>query len=240
MRSRNHPSFNKVLRGHIPDLGQAALVVSGTRDARVVTRYLRRLDEWLKRAMPPPLAVEEEAQARLIFHELWRQKPERYRPGGSFRLTEVIDAQMSPELGPVGNCLGLTLFYNCLLERQGIVAQAVFLPNAFGRGPHVFSLLVTPGGFVDVENILPDGFDYAGHRDAVGRTTWGNRELIAEVLAAEGNELFEAQQLQEAVEKYRAVIELNPRHPSAHLNLGMALSQLGRLSEAEEAFEEAT
>lgn len=234
-----HTSYQDVLRGHIPDLGQAALVVSGTRDARVVTRYLRRLDDWLESAIVAPCPTGE-AQARLVFQELWRQKPQRYQPGGSFRLTEVIDAQMGPGLGPVGNCLGLTLLYNALLERWGMDVGAVYLPHAFRGGPHAFSLVLTPGGSVDVENILPDGFDYAGHRDAVGRTTWGNRELIAEVLAAEGNELFEAQRLQEAVEKYRAAIELNPRHPSAHLNLGMTLSQLGRLSEAEEAFEEAT
>lgn len=230
----------KLLKGRIPDLASAALVASGVGDAEAISRYLRRLDDWLKRMALFAHPEDEAVRARLIFEALWRGKPERYQPGGSFRLNEVIDAQTAEGLGPVGNCLGLTLFYNSLLERQGIAAQAAYLPHAFGRGPHVLSLLPTLQGSIAVENIFPHGFDYAGHQGVAGMIVWGNRELVAEVFAARGNELFEGDRLQEALECYRTAIRLNGRHPSAYLNLGTVLSLLGRLAEAEDVFKRAT
>src|SRR5690606_28624129 len=45
--------------------------------------------------------------------------------------------------------------------------------------------------------------------------------------------------LEMAVEEYREAIDLDPEYPDAHLNLGIALADLGRVKEAEMAFERA-
>jgi hypothetical protein len=105
-------------------------------------------------------------------------------------LNDVIDAQLSKESQSAGNCLGLTVLYNCLLKKIGIAAGALYLENAFGKGPHVLTLLRRSASPIDIENSLPDGFDYQGHLDDPSRTKWGERELVADIYHSLGNELF--------------------------------------------------
>lgn len=66
---------------------------------------------------------------------------------------------MSTEGSVVGNCLGLTLLYNCLLRKIGIQARALFLEYAFNKAPHVLILLPAEEREIEIENILPEGFD---------------------------------------------------------------------------------
>src|SRR5690606_13175763 len=54
---------------------------------------------------------------------------------------------------------------------------------------------------------------------------------LASFLAAHGLEM--------AVEEYREAIDLDPEYPDAHVNLGIASADLGRIKEAEMAFERA-
>ena len=111
-------------------------------------------------------------RARALFDWLWEEKPDRYKTHGNFKLNEVIDAQLNRNKRTVGNCLGLTLLYNCLLRKMGIHAEALYLENAFETGPHVLTFLQTKESFVDIENILPDGFDYKGHLNHPLRIRW--------------------------------------------------------------------
>ena len=66
-------------------------------------------------------------RARALFTWLWIEKPNRYKSHGNFRLNDVIDAHLNRDSQSVGNCLGLTLFFNCLLRRMGIEADALYL-----------------------------------------------------------------------------------------------------------------
>lgn len=120
-------------------------------------------------------------KSRALFTWLWIEKPNRYKSHGNFCLNDVIDAHLNKDRQSVGNCLGLTLFFNCLLKRMGIEANAIYLENAFGIGPHVLTLLQSKDFSIDIENILPDGFDYKRHLSNPSRMRWGDRELVADI-----------------------------------------------------------
>jgi tetratricopeptide (TPR) repeat protein len=167
------------------------------------------------------------AKARSLFTWLWIEKPTRYKSHGPFRLGEVADAQLSEEHQTVGNCLGLTLLYNCLLRRIGIEAEALYLENAFGIGPHVLTLVKTEGFLIDVENILTDGFDFKGHLANPSRIRWGDRELVADIYHSLGNEFFKKERFIEALNHYDRAIQLNPQYEKAHLNKAILLNRMG-------------
>lgn len=173
--------------------------------------------------MPPPDPVE---KARALFTWLWIKKPARYKPQGNYKFGEVIDAQLSDDAKVVGNCLGLTLLYNCLLRRMGIMTEALYLENAFGIGPHVLTILQTEESMIDIENISPEGFDYKGHLNHPSRTRWGDRELVADIYHSMGNEFFSKGELIKALENYDVAIHLNPQYEKAHVNKAILLSKI--------------
>jgi len=201
------------------DFEKEALWASGIKGKDELTVYENKLHlilhQFLSKFFPVPDAL---TQARHLFNWLWKEKPNRYERHGQFRLSSVIDAQLDKGNRAVGNCLGLTLLYNCLLKKMGIHADALYLENAFGIGPHVLTLLQTEASAIDIENILPDGFDYKGHLDNPSRTRWGDRELVADIYHSIGNELFSKSKLTEALENYEKALRLNPRYEKARLN----------------------
>jgi tetratricopeptide (TPR) repeat protein len=138
----------------------------------------------------------------------------------------VIDAQLNKEIQTVGNCLGLTLLYNCLLLRMGIMAEALFLEDAFGIGPHVLTILPTKDSSIDVENIFPNGYDYKGHLMHLSRIKWGDQELVADIYHSTGNEFFSKGELSKALENYEVCFRLNPSYEKAHLNRDILLDKM--------------
>jgi tetratricopeptide (TPR) repeat protein len=158
---------------------------------------------------------------------LWEKKPARYKPHGSFKLNNVIDAQLSKENQTVGNCLGLTLLYNCLLRRIGIRAEAIYLEEAFERGPHVLTTIQRNASIIDIENILPEGFDYKGHLNHPSRTRWGDKELVADIYHSLGNESFSKGEFMKALEYYEISLSLNPSYEKARLNRIILLDKMG-------------
>ncbi len=224
------------LEGGRIGLDREALIASGADSQSVLAEYLAKLDQLCQRiaAALPPKAGEVE-RARAILHWLWREKPHRYQYGGNFRLTDVLDAQMG-EGDRVGNCLGLTLLYNVLGQRFGLKLRTVQLEDAFGLGPHVFSVLHAKRRSIDIENVFPYGFDYRGHRENPQRQDWGDRELVADIYHSRANGLFEQGELEGAVENYDKALRLNPRYIKARLNKGIALVELGRVEQARDLF----
>ncbi len=175
--------------------------------------------------IPHPAPVQ---KARALFTWLWQSKTNRYKSQGNYRLSKVIEAQTREGRHSVGNCLGLTLLYNCLLREMGIHAGALYLENAFGEGPHVLTLLKVKKSFIDVEHILADGFDYQGHHADPARTTWGDQELVADVYHSVANELFEKGDFPEALKNYNVAIAFNPHYERAHINRTILLDKLGK------------
>ncbi|RKX42458.1 MAG: hypothetical protein DRP27_09355 [Thermotogae bacterium] len=225
-------------KGEKIDLAQGALIASGINDEGEFNRYLAKIDH-LCQEMAQTQKGSDVERAQEIFHRLWQAKPHRYEYRGSFKLGDVLDAQLG-EKEKVGNCLGLTTLYNVLAQRSGLEVRAVHLEDAFGIGPHVFTVLYFGTRSIDIENIFPYGFDYQGHKGNPQREEWGDRELIADIYHSVANCYFEQGMWQSAIENYDKAIRLNPKYAKACLNKGIALAELGQLEEAREWFKKGT
>ncbi len=210
------------------DFVREALLASGLAKDREVAVYIAKLDRLYQQfvhEMKPGRDPMIRAQA--IFDWLWIKKPNRYDRHGDYRLSDTIDAQFSEGKQAVGNCLGLTLLYNSLLQKSAINPAALHLENAFERGPHVLTVLQTGESVIDIENILPEGFDYKGHLQNPSRTKWGDRELVADIYHSLGNEYYEKGCYREALRSYGHATRLNPRYESARLNKAIVLGRIG-------------
>jgi tetratricopeptide (TPR) repeat protein len=226
-------------RGGEIDLAQGALLASGVETVKELNRYLEKIDRLYRRIaealLDLPPKGSDSKKARGIFNWLWQEKTHRYVYGGNFRLTRVLDAQLGGE-EKVGNCLGLTVLYNALAQRFGLEVKVARLEDAFGLGPHLFTVLYAGERTVDIENIFPDGFDYRGHPGTEQREEWGDRELIADIYHSVGNDLFASGKLERSIGSYDRALILHPGYNRAHLNKGIALVELGRVEEAKEWF----
>ena len=209
------------------DLEREALIASGLKEGDRITRYLTRLQhlhvQFLSNVTTSDSAL---TRAKQLFDWLWNDRPNRYRPKGSYRLYEVIDTQISGESESVGNCLGLTLLYNCLLRKSGIKAKGLNLENAFGTRPHVLTFLKAERLTIDVENIVPEGFDYKGHLKNLSRTVWGDKELVADIYHSLGNDFFEKQEFNSALFHYDLALKLNPEYEKARMNKVILLDKM--------------
>jgi len=201
------------------DLKKQALIASGLKGENRLAAYAEKLEFLIQKCLPHNYdSFSIKAQAKILFDGLWQHKPDRYRPNGNYRLDEVIDAQLKDGNHAVGNCLGLTVLYNCLLEIIGIQSEALHLKNAFGMGPHVLTLLRTDDDPIQIENILSRGFDYKGHLHDPSAERWGPKELVADIYHSRGNELFKRSQFSRALKNYDMALKLNPHYESARLN----------------------
>lgn len=222
------------------DLAQGVLLASGVETMKELNCYLEKIDRLCQRIDDVLGSTLERGndreKARGVFQWLWQMKPTRYAYAGSFRLSEVLDAQLG-DIEKVGNCLGLTVLYNVLARRFGLGVKAAHLEDAFGRGSHLFTVLYAGEITIDIENIFPDGFDYRGHPGTEQREEWGDRELIADIYQSVGNDLFASGKLERSIESYDRALMLHPGYSRAHLNKGIALVELGRVDEAEESFQ---
>jgi tetratricopeptide (TPR) repeat protein len=209
------------------DLEKEALLASGINDDTQIEDYLEKLHFLhLQFTAQTVLADDPLSKAKQLFDWLWSVKPLRYRLHGNYRMSEVIDRQLSKKTRTVGNCLGLTLLYNCLLWRIGLKPEAVYLENAFGIGPHVLTRLCTKHSTIDIENILPDGFDYKGHTHVPMRKIWRDKELIADIYHSRGNTFFEKGHFSRSLKSYKKAVSLNPKYQKAHYNISILLDRL--------------
>ncbi len=220
-----------------PDLAPGALIASGIKSSADLNSYLAKLNTLYQQATSEIHTGSKLKKAQAIFDWLWANKPNRYQYQGNFRLQDVLDAQLDPNMEHVGNCLGLTVLYNALAQRCGLDMKAVYLEEAHGRLSHVFSTLVRGDITIDVDNIFPFGFDFKDHLDSAGRVLWGNSELIADIYHSIGWALHEQGKLEGAILNYSKAIRLNPKYAKAYLNRGIALSMLGREKEARKDLE---
>lgn len=209
-------------------LEKEALIASGVSEDDQIADYMSKLahlhQQFIREIKPThdPLT-----RAKALFDWLWMKKAGRYRPHGHYRLNDAIDSQLSGGNQVVGNCLGLTLLYNCLLQRTGMDAEALYLENAFGRGPHVLTIFRGKESMIDIENILPAGFDYKGHLNDPSRTGWGDTELVADIYHSRGNEFYEKGDYTLALRSYDRAMSLNPLYERARLNRAIVLDRVG-------------
>jgi tetratricopeptide (TPR) repeat protein len=215
-----------------PDLAWGGLIASGINRSVDLNKYLAILNTLYLQVSPEIPAGSKMKKAEALFHWLWAGKPNRYQYQGNFRLQDVLNAQLDPNVERVGNCLGLTVLYNVLAQRFDLDMKAVYLEEAHGRLSHVFSTFVRGNTTTDIDNIFPFGFDFKDHLDNPERVLWGNSGLIADIYHSIGWALHEQGKLEGAVLNYSKTIRLNPKYAKAYLNRGIALSMLGREEEA--------
>lgn len=209
------------------DLEREALIASGIKEEERISAYSVKLRDLTRRFLAQgEVAPSILTKARGLFEWLWEDKPDRYRMKGPFRLPTVIDAQIRQGNHAVGNCLGLTLLYNCLLKRIGIEGGTLYLENAFGVGPHVLTLLSVNDATVDIDHMLPDGFDYRGHLENPGRIRWDDPDLVADIYHSLGNEQFEGGDLRGALANYNEALRLNPGYQRAEINKTILLDKI--------------
>jgi len=209
-------------------LEKKALIASGITKDDLIAAYARKLDKLNQQFIHEMNHISDPlTTAKVLFNWLWIKKPHRYASHGHYKLHHAIDSQLSKGIIAVGNCLGLTLLYNCLLRSVGIDTQALYVENAFGIGPHVLTVLKTKESMVDIENIRPDGFGYKGHINDPSRTIWGGQELVADIYHSQGNECYKKGDYNEALRNYDMAIKLNPRYERACLNRVIVLDRRG-------------
>jgi len=221
-------------------LEEGALIASGAKDRNSLQSYTQKLSCLIEQIPLTQKEAGEYSLGRSLFDWLWLQKPRRFKSGGPFRLTEVINAHLTRNTDQVGNCLGLTLLFNVLAKRLGLTAEAVYLEDEFGDSPHVRSVVVINGSPIDVEHASPGGYDFEDKRPRFERIWWSGRELVADIYHSEGNLLFHEGKLEEAVAAYDNSLLLNPRYTKAYINAAATLLVLNRQEEAQAYLEKAS
>ena len=210
-------------------LEKEAQIASGITNEDRIELYLGKLEDLCRRFADNLKSVQSPLlKARKVFDYLWQQKPRRYQRHGNYKIHKVLDAQLSEDReAAVGNCLGLTLLFNILLKKIGIQAASLYLEDAFAQGPHVLTLLPIEKTMIEIENIIPEGFNYKGHRDNPTRSRWClDQHLVADIYLSRGNELFDEGRFAQALTQYEMAIQLNPQYEKAHINKVIALQTL--------------
>lgn len=242
MVHRSNDLENKLLTTHNPDLAWGALIASGIDNEKTLQEYLTKINilcQIFRTSIPAhdtivsphlntlPPERGDINKARSLFTWLWKSKPGRYQPQGHFRLNEIINAQLDPSAESIGNCLGLTLLFNTLAQRIDLKAEAIHIEDD-GIRPHVLSIVTIGQSKIDVENTRPNGFNFRGYLEEPHRELWSNSELIADIYHSIGNEFFERNRLEEAIDSYTKAIYLNRHYTKVYLNRGIALAMLGQ------------
>lgn len=210
------------------DFEREAMRASGLSDEEMIKGCIIELDSMAGQFLSEcGMRIKTLEKTRLLFHWLWRDRPSRYRPGGNFRLHQVIKAQADPNAPSVGNCLGLTLLFHCLLMRIGVTPGAIYLEDAFDHGPHILTHIKLGKSGFDCENIFPDGFDCKTYLYDPLRTIWGDKEVVGEIYHSAGNELFEKGDFKGTLHNYSLALGLNPLHERVKLNMTILMDRMG-------------
>ncbi|HBZ54263.1 MAG TPA: hypothetical protein DEO88_02560 [Syntrophobacteraceae bacterium] len=250
---------------------KALLILSGLETDTAIRAYQKKIDDifgrfadkcdrqqFAGRSQPPPYMHRTIAQC--LFDYLWNSKPKRF--GESFLITEVVDAQLNPDLHcAVGTCVGLTSLYSVLGLRAGLHLTLLVTSD------HLLNRLRLGQQTVDLDHTDPLGFDCParkhsrefplqmlaanvlncrglrnaanGHASAAkadyGKAIFVNPEY-ANAFNNRGNLRLGDQDLEGAIADYTEAIRLNPGFCEAYCNRGIAKHRLGRFEEARQDY----
>jgi tetratricopeptide (TPR) repeat protein len=208
--------------GHAVSLERGLLIVSGLTTEQEIHRYVVKLNEihhgFIERLKTKsPLGLSETRKylvtflARSLFEYLWNTKPKRCN--GNFLLTEVVEAQLNPNIDrTVGSCVGLTSLYTVLGLRENLHLTIMMSDS------HILNRLTVDGMVTNIDNTDPLGFDCA-----IEERTFSEHEavkLLANVINSRGM-LHERLGRWESAEKdYGKAIAINPEYGNAYNNRG--------------------
>jgi len=253
--------------GAAVSLESALLVLSGLKtDAEIrsyqhkidsiFTRFADKCDSSVLARHPKPPLYWHRTIAQTLFEYLWNSKPKRF--GESFLLTDVVDAQLNPDVhSVVGNCVGLTSLYSVLGLRAGLNLTLLVASD------HVLTRLRIGQQTIDIDHTDPQGFDcrncadfsefplitltanvlnsrglrnQASSQMAAAKTDYNKAILVnpeyANAFNNRGNIRFVDGDLAGAITDYTNAIRLSPGFCEAYCNRGIAKHRLGRYDEA--------
>ena len=256
-------------------LERALLVLSGLKTDSEIRSYHHKIDDVFGRFLKkcdngsfsgqskPPSYLHRQ-MAKCLFDHLWTSKPKRF--GEHFLLTDVVDAQLNPDVHrSVGTCVGLTSLYSVLGLRAGLNLSLLTASD------HLLSRLRVGQQTIDIDHTDPQAFDCRnceGFREfplvmiasnvlnsrglrnerygnfAAAKADYQNAVLInpeyANACNNRGNMRLWDEDIEGAIADYTEAIRLNPCFCEAYCNRGMAHQRLGRYDEARRDFNMAT
>ena len=149
--------------------------------------------------------------ARSLFEHLWNTKPRRC--DGNFLLTDVIDAQLDPDVNrKVGSCVGLTALFTVLGLREGLNLTILVSDS------HMVNRLRADDTIYNIDNTDPLGFDYS--LDEKDFLEYPSILLLANVLNSRGMARETLENFEQAIADYNKAIEINPEYGNAYNNRG--------------------
>ncbi len=208
--------------GNSVSLERGLLIISGLKTEGEIRTYTQKLDqiyhgfiEKLTSKSPVSLATLREylvaSLAQSLFEYLWNTKPRRC--DGNFLLTDVIDAQLDPDVNrKVGSCVGLTALFTVLGLREGLNLKILVSDS------HMVNRLRVDDTIYNVDNTDPLGFDYdLEEKDFL---EYPSIMLLANVLNSRGMVQEMLENLEQASADYNKAIEINPKYANAYNNRG--------------------
>jgi hypothetical protein len=208
--------------GRDVSLERGLFIISGLKTEAEIRTYTQKLDqiyhgfiEKLTSKSPLSLASTRDymttSMAKWLFEYLWNTKPKRCN--GNFLLTDVIDAQLNPDINQkVGSCVGLTSLYTVLGLREGLNLTILVSDS------HMVNRLRADDTVYNVDNTDPLGFDYSlEEKDFL---EYQSLMLLANVLNSRGMDQETHENFEQAKADYNKAIEINPEYANAYNNRG--------------------
>ena len=211
-----------VKEGRDVSLERGLFIISGLKTEGEIRGYIQKLDqiydgfiEKLTSKSPVSLATLREylvaSLARSLFEYLWNTKPRRC--DGNFLLTDVIDAQLDPDVNrKVGSCVGLTALFTVLGLRENLNLTILVSDS------HIVNRLRVDDTLYIVDNTDPLGFDY--DLDEEDFLEYPSILLLANVLNSRGMAQETLENFEQAKADYNKAIEINPEYGNAYNNRG--------------------
>ena len=208
--------------GNSVSLERGLLIISGLKTEGEIRTYTQKLDqiydgfiEKLTSKSPVSLATLREylvaSLAQSLFEYLWNTKPRRC--DGNFLLTDVIDAQLDPDVNrKVGSCVGLTALFTVLGLREDLNLTILVSDS------HIVNRLRVDDTLYTIDNTDPLGFDYS--LDEKDFLEYPSIMLLANVLNSRGLAQETVKNFAQAKADYNKAIEINPEYANAYNNRG--------------------
>ena len=208
--------------GNNVSLERGLLIISGLKTEEEIRGYTQKLDqiydgflEKLTSKSPVSLTTLREylvaSLAKSLFEYLWNTKPRRC--DGNFLLTDVIDAQLDPDVNrKVGSCVGLTALFTVLGLREGLNLTILVSDS------HMVNRLRVDDTVYIVDNTDPLGFDY--NLDEKDFLEYPSIMLLANVLNSRGMVWEALENFEQAKADYNKAIQINPEYGNAYNNRG--------------------
>ena len=241
MRDLENKLVENVKEGKNISLERGLLILSGLRREEEIESYSEKLNQIhsgfiakLKARSPWILSTARKytvgSRAEFLFRYLWNTKPKRCN--GNFLLTDVIDAQLDPDIDrKVGQCVGLTSLYSVLGEREDLEL------TIFVRSEHMINRLRVDDTVYNIEHTDPLGFDC--NLDEASFIEYPTIFLLAHIFNSRGLMKEKKKDFKEACKDYNKAIEINAEYANAFNNRGNMKSKLedhsGALSDYDRA-----